>query len=191
LQAVTYIKFTFLPIRASIEFEAPNPAAWNYHLELLPEELTMLFLQSDLDRLRSRISELQRKKREVGEEVGESCRQGAETTHDNAPFDLAMHSLELVKGQLLPLLALERNARIVAPPKAHDRVAIGHTVTFIDLVTSETETYRIGSYWVDGEKDISYISPLAAFLLNCHVGMVKEGKVAGRPRKIRIEKIEP
>lgn len=150
----------------------------------------MLFFQSDLEKLKERIAEMQRKKREVGKEVGEACEQGAETSHDNAPYDMAMHSLELVKTQLIPLLAMHRGARIIMPPTNNNQVGIGHTVTFLDLDTETPETYRIGSYWVYGDNDISYISPIASILLGSRVGEKKEGKIAGRVRRIRIEKIE-
>jgi len=150
----------------------------------------MLFFQSDFEKLKERIAEIQRKKREVGKEVGEACEQGAETFHDNAPFDMAMHSFEIIKTQLMPLLAMYRGARIIMPPTNTNQVEIGHTVTFSDLDTGATETYRIGSYWVDGDNDTSYISPIASILLGSCVGEKKEGKVAGRVRKIRIEKIE-
>ena len=103
---------------------------------------------------------------------------------------MAMHSLEIIKTQLLPLLAMYRSARIIMPPTNNYQVEIGHTVTFFDLDTGTTETYRIGSYWVDGDNDTSYISPIASILLGSRVGEKKEGKVAGRVRKIRIEKIE-
>ncbi|MBI3120148.1 MAG: hypothetical protein HYZ08_00875, partial [Candidatus Kerfeldbacteria bacterium] len=113
------------------------------------EEGVHKFLRADLEALRDLAKEIERKAREAGKMTGESCTQGAETTHDNFPFEQATRDLEMWTRRLAELRPALQDARVVADPDpSSDVVAIGMTVEFIDDYDkgSGVQRVRIGSF---------------------------------------------
>ena len=58
--------------------------------------MTRYFLREDFEGLNRKIEEILKEQRKAGQSMGESTRQGAETFHDNAPFDAAQEHFGLL-----------------------------------------------------------------------------------------------
>ena len=149
------------------------------------------FLKEDYEALEQRISELVEKLREVGQDIGEACRQSAETYHDNFAYEEAERLSHLLSQRLRELLEIRDNAVVVNPPRKGDRVALGRKVTILDLESGKEQTFKVGSYLVLRENGSrSYRAPLVRLLIGAEVGDVCEGVVGGRHRAFEVVAIE-
>ena len=148
------------------------------------------FLREDLDRLDGQIEELTDKLREAGQEMGASCEQGAETYHDNAPYEEAVRAFGLHLARLKELSAIRKQARLILSPTSTAFVAVGTQVTVLDLDTSETKSFKVGSFLTFTEDTISYHSPFARILIGAEKGEIREGEISGKKKRFRILSIE-
>jgi len=147
------------------------------------------FLREDLRALEARIEELRRLIREIGQEMGASCQEGAETFHDNFAFEDGERNQRMWGEQVRRLTHIRREARIVEPPEHGDRVGLGRTVTFRDLDSGEVQTFTIGSYMSFADRNgsiVSYIAPLARILVGAEEGDEREGLIRGQQRSFEI-----
>ena len=78
------------------------------------------FLREDFEVLSRLVADINERVRQSGQDVGESCRQAAETYHDNAPYEEAMRSMEFNATRLQSLLVIQRNAEIIQAPVVTD-----------------------------------------------------------------------
>jgi transcription elongation GreA/GreB family factor len=147
------------------------------------------FLQGDLDKLIIIINGIKQKLRESGQDIGESCRQAAETYHDNAPYEEAVRSFEFHSIRLSSLVEIRQSAEIIRPPENNDKVRVGHRVRILDMVSDEIICFTVGSYLVFSDDHVSYNSPLAKLLLGAKVGEIKSGRVGNRDRELLILEI--
>ena len=129
--------------------------------------------------------------------MGESTRQGAETFHDNAPFDAARDQFGLVSTRLGELVRMRENARILGEADfVTGQVGFGRVITTLNLGTKEEQRWQISSYRAfaerpdDGPKPLSYTAPLARLLRGAIEGEEREGKIGGKMRRFKIVKIE-
>lgn len=145
------------------------------------------FLRQDFEKLTALISEVSDRIREIGREMGVSCREGAETYHDNFAYEEGERQQRMWSKHLKELLDINLNAAIVEEPGAADRVGIGSRVTVVELESGKQRTVFIGSYQVFGnDGKISYSSPLGKMLLGGEEGDVVVGEIAGKEKKFEI-----
>ena len=142
------------------------------------------FLPEDFQALNSKIAAMTERIRDIGQEMGLSCQEGAETFHDNFAYEDGERQQAMWSRRLRELLDLRRRARLSSPPDGRrHRVGIGCMVTVRDD-GGVVHRVGIGSYMVfNGSDTISYRSPLGNLLLGAQVGEVREGKL-GRERKV-------
>lgn len=149
------------------------------------------FLKEDFEDLIEKITGLTNQIRKIGQEMGASCKEGAETFHDNFAFEDGERQQYMLSKRLVELIRIRNNARVISPNKDSARVSIGKTIILKDEYTGKTQSVRIGSYMVlKNGNAISYNSPLARILIGAKVGEIRNGKIGGREKKFSIIKIE-
>jgi transcription elongation GreA/GreB family factor len=154
--------------------------------------MTHYFLEGDLTDLSHRIEEVGQKIREFGKEMGRSCKEGAETYHDNFAFEDGERQQRMWGSELKKLVSIKNRARVISVPSSNIEVAVGKRVTFRDEKTLEVRSYVIGSYLIlTATKDrISYDSQLGRILVGNAVGEICEGFIAGKKTLLKILSIE-
>lgn len=111
---------------------------------------------------------------------------------ENSEYDSAKEEQAFVEGRITTLENMIRNAKIIAESEiAGDSVALGRSVTFVELPDGEEETYSIvGSAEADPfEGKISNDSPIAKSLLGKKVGDQVSVQTPGGEMTVRITKI--
>ena len=112
---------------------------------------------------------------------------------ENSEYDSAKEEQAFVEGRITTLENMIRNAKIIAESEiAGDSVALGRSVTFIELPNGEEETYSIvGSAEADPfEGKISNDSPIAKSLLGKKVGDQVTVQTPGGEMNVRIVSIK-
>lgn len=153
--------------------------------------MSYYFLPSDYAKLQRAIEEAHRRVRHHGREMGLACQEGAETFHDNFAYEDAERRFTMWSRRLRKLIDVREGAYVVEPADTGDRVALGRTVTLLDLETMERRTVRIGSYMTfddDGET-VSYASPLARSLIGAYEGELRSATIAGEPRSLKVAEV--
>ncbi|KOO52259.1 transcription elongation factor GreA [Viridibacillus sp. FSL E2-0187] len=108
---------------------------------------------------------------------------------ENSEYDAAKDEQGFVEGRITILEAMIRNAVIITEDQqSNDFVAIGKTVTFLELPDGDEETYTIvGSAEADPiEGLISNDSPIAKGLLGRKVGEELKVTTPGGDMDVRI-----
>lgn len=144
------------------------------------------FLPEDFAALDRQIREISMKIREIGQEMGASCNEGAETYHDNFAYEDGERQQYMWSSRLRELVAIKNRARIVSEIPVPRKVSIGSRVTILDQETDEEKVLRIGSYMSFQKNTVSYAAPLARILLGSSTGEVRSGRIAGRVRQFEI-----
>lgn len=153
--------------------------------------MTYYFLQEDLGKLAEQIHKINARIKAIGQEMGASCEEGAETFHDNFAFEEGERQQQMWSKNLKELVEIYNNSQIFKPSGTAERVGIGCQVTIADLDTGEEKTITIGSYLTfNGNSTVSYNAPLARILLCARPGEVRKGEIAGRLRTFEIIKIQ-
>jgi transcription elongation GreA/GreB family factor len=154
---------------------------------------TQYFLRDELQAIKDKIVRIQMEIDEAGKRIAEACEQGAETYHDNAPYDEAMRHKEILSLQLLNLAKSIRFAFPIDPPKSPVCVEIGTKVTVVFYGDAEPSELTIGSFInVMGFEDvISYTSPLGQAILGALPGAHLSFKVQNRQIKLQIIDVKP
>jgi transcription elongation factor GreA len=112
---------------------------------------------------------------------------------ENSEYDSAKEEQAFVEGRITTLENMIRNAKIIAESEiAGDSVALGRSVTFVELPDGEEETYSIvGSAEADPfEGKISNDSPIAKSLLGKKVGDQVTVQTPGGEMNVRIVSIK-
>jgi transcription elongation GreA/GreB family factor len=150
------------------------------------------FLPEDFEKLNEKIAEICDKIKEIGKEMGESCREGAETFHDNFAYEDGERQQAQQANRVRQLIGIRNNSRVVTTQSQKDSnsVSIGKTVDLQDE-TGQKHTYVIGSYltFTEEEHVISYNSPLARLIIGARVGDVKTGQIGHSKKTFTIMKI--
>ncbi|WP_088044379.1 transcription elongation factor GreA [Bacillus sp. EAC] len=108
---------------------------------------------------------------------------------ENSEYDAAKDEQAFVEGRITTLENMIRNAEIITESnEASDTVALGKTVTFLELPAGDEETYSIvGSAEADPfEGKISNDSPIARSLLGKKVGEEVTVSTPGGDMQVRI-----
>jgi transcription elongation GreA/GreB family factor len=152
--------------------------------------MNFYFLREDIEKLAGQIHEIDARIKAIGQEMGASCEEGAETFHDNFAFEDGERQQQMWSKRLKELVDIYNHSQIFKPSRAAERVAIGRNVTIADLDSGEEKTIKIGSYMsFNGNGTISYNAPLARILLGAEPGEVRKGEIAGRKKKFEIVEI--
>lgn len=112
---------------------------------------------------------------------------------ENSEYDSAKEEQAFVEGRITTLENMIRNAKIIEEDEMNsDTVALGRSVTFIELPDGEEETYTIvGSAEADPfEGKISNDSPIAKSLLGRKVGDQVSVQTPGGEMSVRITSIK-
>lgn len=148
------------------------------------------FLPTDFEKLNEQIQQIVSRIKEIGRIMGESCREGAETYHDNFAYEDGERQQQMWSVRFRELVRVRDDARVVNPEKPCERVGIGCTVVVLDMDTDEEKTLQIGSYMTfNGNASVSYNAPLARMLLGGSQGDIRKGVIAGRKRCFEIVEI--
>jgi transcription elongation factor GreA len=112
---------------------------------------------------------------------------------ENSEYDSAKEEQAFVEGRITTIENMIRNAKIIREDEvASDSVALGRSVTFIELPDGEEETYTIvGSAEADPfEGKISNDSPIAKSLIGKKVGDQVSVQTPGGDMSVRIVSIK-
>jgi transcription elongation factor GreA len=112
---------------------------------------------------------------------------------ENSEYDSAKEEQAFVEGRITTLENMIRNAKIIEDDgTSTDTVALGKTVTFIELPDGEEESYSIvGSAEADPfEGKISNDSPIAKSLLGRKINEEVVVQTPGGEMKVRITSIK-
>ncbi|MDQ0197200.1 transcription elongation factor GreA [Neobacillus ginsengisoli] len=112
---------------------------------------------------------------------------------ENSEYDSAKEEQAFVEGRITTLENMIRNAKIIEESEmTSDSVALGRSVTFVELPDGEEETYTIvGSAEADPfEGKISNDSPIAKSLLGKKVGDQVSVQTPGGEMSVRIVTIK-
>lgn len=149
------------------------------------------FLKDDLLDIDKKVVELVDRLKKVGEMVGESCREGAETYHDNFGYEEGVRQMHMLSSEIKRLASIKKNAQVVDGNVKKDKVKIGCSVEYLDQDTKEIKKVFIGSYMILSPKPadylpISYMTPLAKILLNGKVGDIRQGLINFNLKSLKI-----
>jgi transcription elongation GreA/GreB family factor len=148
---------------------------------------TYFFLRHDFARLVEQIETIRTRIREFGQEMGASCGEGAETYHDNFAYEDGVRCQHMWSRRLRELLGILNRAVVVSPAADANRVAIGTTVTYLDLQTDTEHTMSIGSFMTfERAGMISYASPLGSSLVGAEVGDLRYRLLDGEQREMEV-----
>lgn len=112
---------------------------------LTKERQMEYFLREDLDVLDQKIEETREQIKKALREIGDSCQQGSETSHDNPGFEEGQRAVTMWSRQLRSLAKIRNGALIVPPPAPplDGKIRIGHIVTVKDLATKHKKGTRL------------------------------------------------
>ncbi len=108
---------------------------------------------------------------------------------ENSEYDSAKEEQAFVEGRITTIENMIRNAKIISEDEmSGDTVALGRSVTFIELPDGEEETYTIvGSAEADPfDGKISNDSPIAKSLIGHKVGEEVKVQTPGGEMDVRI-----
>jgi len=153
------------------------------------------FLQEDFEALNRTIRDLDKKIKDILQQAGDACKQGADTWHDNFEYEEIQRQAVMWSNRLKELVALRAKAQIITPCSSNEEVLIGKIVTIEDCDTKEKMRFQIGSYMTfkgnrETVESISYAAPLANILIGAKEGEIKEGVIGGKYKRFKILKIE-
>jgi len=170
-----------------------------YQLKIATKQQTILgdamlyFLIDDYNALCAQIDEVTDRIKAIGQEVGLSCQEGAETFHDNFAYEEGQRQQAMWSKRLKELIDIRNISHLTPPSTKKEKVFIGNVVTCKNISTGEVKTYTIGSFMVLKEKDgntISYASPIGKMLMGAKKSNVRKGEIAGKIISLKILKIE-
>lgn len=139
------------------------------------------------DKLQQRLETLQKTKSSLAAELLATLQQGAESFHDNFPWEDATRRRSHLEGELIEIKVILGNCQFIDDLSIDiSKVGIGTKVT-LDDGEDEFSYTILGPLDSSPEKDIiSYQSPIGEILMGKKVGQV----VQFREVKLRIVKIE-
>ncbi len=149
------------------------------------------FVMEDFNALEAKLEHLNAEVRRIGEDMGRSCGEGAETYHDNFAFEDGERQQRMLARRIAALLPIRRGARIVRASSDSSRVVIGSVVSFEDHHTGKEHRLRLGSYMLfDDDRAISYGSPIGRALLGAEEGEIVEARIDGKLHELEVGRIE-
>ena len=148
------------------------------------------FLPDDYERLLEQVQRYSRQVVEIGQEMGRSCEEGAETFHDNFAFEDGERQQRMLSTHLETLLRIQRHATVVRLEET-SRLRIGSRILLRDQDSGNEQELRIGSYLVfENSGTISYHSPLARLLIGAAVGEERSDFIRDEWRTFEVLEID-
>lgn len=136
------------------------------------------FLIDDYHRLEEEIKKLKIRIREIGKDMGDSCKEGAETFHDNFAYEQGERDQRMWSQKLREFQRLKNHIQIVRPSSSL-AVSIGKNVRIKNCDREEEEIFIIGSFLTFDDNHISYAAPLAKLLIGAKAGEMRTGNIGG------------
>ena len=136
------------------------------------------FLPDDFKHLEQEIEQLSTRIKEIGQDMGKSCQEGAETFHDNFAYEQGERDQRMWAQRRHELLKFKNHAQIVNP-SLNPIVSIGKRIKIKNQETGEEQTWTIGSYLTFEDEHISYAAPIAKLLIGAKSGEMRTGNIAG------------
>lgn len=147
------------------------------------------FAKKDYDALLKNMERIHQKVKKIGQEMGASCEEGAETFHDNFAYEDGERQQIMLTKRYTELKKICENAVVIEKTNQKNKAVFDNVVTYEDLDSNKKKTVTISSYMVLREKKgnlISYNSPLGKLLLGAEEGEIRKGKIIGKIKKIEI-----
>lgn len=137
-------------------------------------------LQNELENLKTD------KRKEVVERI--KIARGFGDLSENSEYDAAKDEQAFIEARIAQIEKMLRNSQIIQSDEDTDAVALGKSVTFIELPDGEEEAYQIvGSAEANPfEGKISNDSPMARSLLGRQIGDEVNVQTPGGDMKVRI-----
>ena len=152
------------------------------------------FLKEDLEALDRRIEETKKEIEKALREIGDSCQQGAETSHDNPGYEEGQRAAAMWSNYLRQLLLVRKDASLVEHTMSptDGKVRIGCLVTVKYLDTGEEKSFRVGSAMVfdDTGYRVSYKAPLGQAVLNAMIGEVVEAVIGDKRKRLLLLSVQ-
>jgi transcription elongation factor GreA len=161
-------------------------------VRILAAEKVFPMTQAGKDKLNQELEYLKSVKRKEVVERIKIARSFGDLS-ENSEYDSAKEEQAFVEGRITTLENMIRNAKIIAEGDiTGDSVALGRSVTFVELPDGDEETYSIvGSAEADPfEGKISNDSPIAKSLLGKKVGDQVSVQTPGGEMSVRIVSIK-
>lgn len=136
------------------------------------------FLTTDYHHLEEEIEKLKTRIKAIGKDMGDSCKEGAETFHDNFAYEQGERDQRMWSQKLREFERLKNHIQIVQPSDSLV-VSIGKRVKIQNYESREVQTWTIGSYLTFDEDHMSYAAPLAKLIIGAKAGEMRTGNIAG------------
>lgn len=136
------------------------------------------FLTTDYHRLEEEIGKLKTRIKAIGKDMGDSCKEGAETFHDNFAYEQGERDQRMWSQKLREFERLKNHIQIVQPSNSLV-VSIGKRIKIQDGESKEVQMWTIGSYLTFDDGCISYAAPLAKLLIGARAGEMRTGNIGG------------
>ncbi|MEK7208866.1 MAG: GreA/GreB family elongation factor [Patescibacteria group bacterium] len=152
------------------------------------------FLKEDLETLDRKIKETKKEIEKALREIGESCQQGAETSHDNPGYEEGQRAAAMWSNHLRQLLLVRREASLVeyTPLPTDGKVRIGCLVTVKYLDTGEEKSFRVGSAMIfdNTGTSVSYMAPLGQAVLGITIGDIVEVTIGDKRKRLLLLNVQ-
>lgn len=137
------------------------------------------------------ISELEEKISKLQKKVGEACSQSAETTHDNAPYEVLKNEISVLDARIREAYSLLNNVIIREYPKPNEISCVDYGTRVVFVRDGETLDFMIVGYGESNfeEGKILYECPLALALKGHRVGEKFKAEINKRLADIEIKEI--
>lgn len=105
------------------------------------------FLQKDLEILKDKIADIEKKHQELISQVSAACSQSSETWHDNPAHEEIMHQDTALQIRIDELKGILDHAVIVEPEKSKEKIGIGSIIK-LKCDSEKEKIFRLGSFLI-------------------------------------------
>jgi transcription elongation GreA/GreB family factor len=140
---------------------------------------------------RERISELEKQLKENERGLGDACSQGAESWHDNAPYEYLCEAIRLLDRRINEEYNALNKCLIREYPKKLEEKVVSYGARVIFYKNNEQCDYKIVGYFDNdaGNGRILYTSPIAQSIMGRSEEENFEITILNERYQIKIEKI--
>ena len=126
-----------------------------------------------------RITDLEEQIAALEKQVNESCSQGAETTHDNAPFEVLKNDIGILDTRIREAYSILNEAVVKEYPKPHEVKCVGYGTQVMFERDGKAFDFMIVGY---GENNVDK----GKILYDCPVALAIEGHKIGEIFRVKI-----
>jgi transcription elongation GreA/GreB family factor len=151
------------------------------------------FSREGLDFFRARLTVIDKRAFNAGQEAGDAACGDSNAWHDNAEYETAIRDLQNESERIRKILHEAGNVQLIEVEEQDERAAIGSTVV-IEREDGSSMTFTIGAYGENSLEDnlFTYQSPIARAVISKEVG--DEGILRlpkKRPEIVEITELHP